>query len=123
MVIDCKTGDQLFVRPNAEQTIYLRFTSGGHWDLIKEMTSYCNIRYYCINCNEGYYSKCSGSCYRNKIYVKNYVFQSKDKIFYYSLTRLIATDWCGQNELLSTGFAIIRTQVILVKKYGMNSFY
>ncbi len=30
MIIDCKTGDQLFVGHNAEQTIYLRFTSGGH---------------------------------------------------------------------------------------------
>jgi hypothetical protein len=38
-----------------------------------------------------------------------------------SLTRLIATDRCSQNELLSTGFAIIRTQKILVKKYKMNS--
>ncbi len=71
VAINFRTGDQLFVGPDAEKQIYLLFSPGGtqgkgHWDLIKEMTSYRNKSFYCIKCNVGYNTSrdhnCRGGC-------------------------------------------------------------
>ncbi len=69
--INYRNGDQLFVGPDAERQIYLLFSPGGrdgrgHWDLIKEMTSYRRTAYYCVKCNKGYklpqFHMCKNGC-------------------------------------------------------------
>jgi hypothetical protein len=68
IAINSRSGDQLFVGPDADDKIFLLFTphGRGHWDLIKEMKSYRNCAYYCIKCNKCYKAPqkhiCNGGC-------------------------------------------------------------
>jgi hypothetical protein len=67
VALNYRTGDQLFVGPDSDKQIYLLFSPGGcdgegHWDLIKEMTSYRRTAYYCIKCNVAYQTPINHRC-------------------------------------------------------------
>ena len=63
IVINFKTGDQIFIGPDAEKEIFLLFDPyEKHYDLIKEMFSYLGRDNYCKYCNKAYQKPIDHMC-------------------------------------------------------------
>ena len=53
IVINFNDFNQLFIGPDCEKVIYLLYND-NHYDLIKDMASFLNKKFYCKPCNKGY---------------------------------------------------------------------